>query len=75
MDDRVAHINNVIGFVSSQYGPEVRVLDGPDEWCDDESIATNLEYRWDGVHVFKPGGKLIFEKIGAELLELAERDA
>jgi peptidoglycan/LPS O-acetylase OafA/YrhL len=75
MDDRVAHVNGVIRSVSSQYGPEVRVLDGPEEWCGDESIATNLGYRWDGVHVYKPGGKLIFEKIGTELIELAGRDA
>jgi peptidoglycan/LPS O-acetylase OafA/YrhL len=74
MDDRVGHVNGVIRWVSSQYGPEVRVLDGPEEWCTDESIATNLGYRWDGVHVYTPGGKLIFEKIGAELLELAGRD-
>ena len=74
-DSRVAHVNGVIRWVSAQYGTEVRVLDGPDEWCNDESIAANIAYRWDGVHVYQPGGKLIFEKVGAELLELAERDS
>ena len=73
-DGRVAHINEVIRRVSRQYGPEVRMLDGPDEWCNDEAIATNVGYRWDGVHVYKPGGKLIVEKIGAALLKLANRE-
>jgi peptidoglycan/LPS O-acetylase OafA/YrhL len=70
-DARVAHLNNVIRFVSAQYGPQVRVIDGPDEWCNDEAIATNLGYRWDGVHVYGPGAKLIYEKVASELLALA----
>jgi peptidoglycan/LPS O-acetylase OafA/YrhL len=73
-DGRVAHVNDVIRWVSRQYGPEVRVLDGPDEWCNNEEIATDIGYRWDGVHVYQPGGKLIFEKIGADLLKLANRE-
>ena len=73
-DSRVAHVNEVIRWVSRQYGPEVRVLDGPDEWCNDEAIATDIGHRWDGVHVYKPGGKLIVEKIGADLLMLANRE-
>lgn len=72
-DERVARVNQTIRWVSAQYGSEVRVFDGPSEWCNDEDIATDLGYRWDGVHVYKPGGKLIFEEIAAELLELAER--
>ena len=34
------------------------MIDGPDEWCNDEAIATDLGYRWDGVHVYKPGANL-----------------
>jgi peptidoglycan/LPS O-acetylase OafA/YrhL len=73
-DGRVAHVNDVIRWVSGQYGREVRVLDGPAEWCNDEAIATNIGYRWDGVHVYQPGGKLIVEKIGADLVKLANRE-
>lgn len=72
-DQRVARVNQTIRWVSAQYGPEVRVFDGPPEWCTDEDIATDLGYRWDGVHVYKPGGKLIFEQIAVELLDLANR--
>jgi hypothetical protein len=73
-DGRVAHVNDVIRWVSRQYGPEVRVLDGPAQWCNDEEIATDIGYRWDGVHVYQPGGKLIVEKIGADLVKLANRE-
>jgi hypothetical protein len=70
-DERVDHVNDVMRWVSSQYGPEVQVIEGPDEWCSDEAIATDLGYRWDGVHVYEPGANLIFESIAKQLLELA----
>jgi peptidoglycan/LPS O-acetylase OafA/YrhL len=70
-DDRVAHVNDVIRWVASQYGPEVQVVEGPDAWCSDEAIATDLGYRWDGVHVYTRGANLIFETIAPQLLELA----
>jgi hypothetical protein len=70
-DDRVAHLNGVVRWVASQYGPEVEVIDGPDEWCSDEAIATDLGYRWDGVHVYRPGAKLIMETVAPQLLQLA----
>jgi hypothetical protein len=45
-------------------------VEGPDEWCGDETIATDLGYRWDGVHVYKPGANLIYETIAPTLLAL-----
>ncbi len=47
------------------------MIDGPDEWCNDETIATDLGYRWDGVHVYKPGANLIYTAIAPQLLQLA----
>jgi len=70
-DARVAHLNDVMRSVAAEYGPEVQVIDGPDEWCTDETIATDLGYRWDGVHVYKPGANLIMETIAPQLLSLA----
>jgi hypothetical protein len=70
-DDRVAHLNDVMRWVASQYGPEVEVVDSPDEWCNDEEIATDLTYRWDGVHVYQPGANLIMESVAEDLLRLA----
>ena len=35
----------------------VSFVNGPTEWCNDPAISTDLGYRWDGVHVYKPGAK------------------
>ena len=70
-DARIAHLNELLVQVADGYGDEVEVIDGPDEWCDDEVIATDLGYRWDGVHVYKPGANLIYTKIAPQLLQLA----
>ena len=46
--------------------------EGPDAWCADETIATDLAYRWDGVHVYRPGAKLIIETVAPALLGLSK---
>ncbi len=48
----------------------VTFVAGPAAWCNDETIATDLGHRWDGVHVYKPGAKLIYETIAPALLEI-----
>ena len=70
-DARVAHVNGLLIEVADSYGPEVAFIDGPDEWCTDDVIANDLNMRWDGVHVYQPGAKLIMESIAGQLLELA----
>ncbi len=74
-DARIAHLNDLLRQVAASYGtgPEARVqfVDGPDAWCADEAIATDLGYRWDGVHVYKPGANLIYQTVAADLLRLA----
>jgi peptidoglycan/LPS O-acetylase OafA/YrhL len=70
-DARVAHVSQLLRWVASQYGPEVKMVEGPDEWCADEEIATDLGYRWDGVHVYKPGANLIYSTVAPDLLALA----
>jgi hypothetical protein len=70
-DARVAHVNELLGQVAAGYGDEVQMIDGPDEFCTDPAIATDLGYRWDGVHVYEPGAKLIMESIAGQLLALA----
>ena len=34
------------------------------------AIATDLAYRWDGVHYYRPGAKLVFEAIAQALVAL-----
>jgi hypothetical protein len=33
-------------------------------------MATNVGMRWDGVHVYKPGAKAVFDAIAPTLLAL-----
>ena len=74
-DARVAHVNQLLRDVAASYqaaGSErVQFVEGPDEWCQDESIATDLGSRWDGVHVYRPGANLIYTAVATDLLRLA----
>ena len=69
-DARVAHVNELLRQAAAADPQRVTFVAGPREWCDDPAIASDLGYRWDGVHVYKPGAKLIFEAIAAPLLEI-----
>ena len=68
MDDRVAHVNDLLRAFAD--GEDVWFVNGPTQWCDDETISSSLSYRWDGVHVYTPGANLIFETIARELLSI-----
>jgi peptidoglycan/LPS O-acetylase OafA/YrhL len=74
-DDRVAHVNELLRGVAATYQAggfdRVQFVEGPDEWCNDETISTDLGYRWDGVHVYRPGANLIYTTVAPELLRLA----
>ena len=71
-DARIAHVNDLLRQTAASYdSARVEFVEGPDEWCNDEAIATDLGYRWDGVHVYKPGANLIYTTVAADLLRLA----
>src|SRR3954451_801510 len=38
----------------------------PTQWRIDPAISTDLGFRWDGVHVYKPGANLIYETIAPD---------
>ena len=69
-DGRVAHLNDLLRQVAAADPANVSFVSGPTEWCNDQAIATDLGYRWDGVHVYKPGAKLIYETIAPALLAI-----
>ncbi len=69
-DGRVAHLNQLLRQVAAADPANVSFVSGPTQWCGDQAIATNLSYRWDGVHVYKPGAKLIYETIAPALLAI-----
>jgi len=69
-DARVAHLNSLLRQVAATDPSNVSFVPGPPEWCNDPAISTDLGYRWDGVHVYKPGAKLIYEAIAPALLAI-----
>ena len=68
MDDRVAHVNDLLMTLAD--GENVWFVNGPTQWCDDETISSSLSYRWDGVHVYTPGANLIYETIARDVLSI-----
>ena len=69
-DARIAHLNELLRQVAAADPTDVSFVAGPAAWCNDEAISTDLGYRWDGVHVYKPGAKLIYETIAPALLSI-----
>jgi hypothetical protein len=69
-DARVAHLNDLLRQVAADQPEAVTFVPGPAQWCADETIATDLGYRWDGVHVYQPGANLIYMTIAQSLLDI-----
>jgi hypothetical protein len=69
-DDRIAHVNELWRDVADANPDAVTFVPGPSEWCDDEDVASDTAYRWDGVHVYTPGANLIYSTIAPTLLAL-----
>jgi hypothetical protein len=69
MDDRVAHLNDLLRQLAATNSATTTFVTGPPQYCQ-EPIASDLAYRWDGVHAYKPGAKLTFEAIANQLLSI-----
>ena len=69
-DTRTGHLNDLLREIAAPEDDGVFLVSGPKEWCADPKISTSLSYRWDGVHAYKPGAKLIFETIANSILQL-----
>jgi hypothetical protein len=69
-DGRVAHVNELFRSVAAANAGTVTFVEGPDAWCADEAVATDVAMRWDGVHVYKPGAKLVYDTIAPALVGL-----
>ncbi len=70
-DHRTAHLNDLMRQVAAKNARTTKFFPGPTQWCTDPKIATSLAYRWDGVHVYKAGSKLILEAIAKPLVAWA----
>ena len=69
-DTRTGHLNALMREVAAPENDGVYFVNGPKEWCSDSKVANSLSYRWDGVHVYKPGAKLILESIAPAILQI-----
>jgi peptidoglycan/LPS O-acetylase OafA/YrhL len=69
---RTAHVNQLLKQIALADPTHVSFVAGPTQWCANGPIATDLNYRWDGVHVYRPGAKLVFDTIAPALLALPD---
>jgi hypothetical protein len=69
-DARTAHLNDLLRATAAEDPQHVVFLAGPRQWCSDPSVASDLGYRWDGVHYYRPGAKLVFDTITPALLQI-----
>ena len=69
-DSRTGHVNQLLKQAAAADPSHVTFVTGPAAWCNDPAIGTDLGYRWDGVHVYKPGANLIYETIAPALLTI-----
>jgi hypothetical protein len=69
-DQRTNHLNTLLRAAAAADPQHVVFVAGPTQWCADPSIATDLGYRWDGVHYYRPGAKLVFDTITPALAQI-----
>jgi peptidoglycan/LPS O-acetylase OafA/YrhL len=67
-DTRTRHVNDLLRAVAAADPRHVFTVDPPARFCGD--LATNLSYRWDGVHYYKPGSALYFQTVIPQLLAI-----
>jgi peptidoglycan/LPS O-acetylase OafA/YrhL len=68
-DQRVAHVNQLWQAVAAANPSTTTFVEGP-PWCRDQAMARDVGMRWDGVHVYKPGAKAVFDTIAPTLLAI-----
>jgi len=69
-DQRTSHLNSLLRAAAAADPQHVVFVPGPKQWCSDPSIATDVGYRWDGVHYYRPGAKLVFDTITPALVQI-----
>jgi peptidoglycan/LPS O-acetylase OafA/YrhL len=69
-DARIAHLNELLRAIAADQPDTVTFVPGPTQWCGDDAVSSDRSMRWDGVHVYQPGAKLIWETIATSLLTI-----
>jgi hypothetical protein len=69
-DNRTKHLSELLRYSARSNPSSTVFVEGPEEWCTSVEIANDIAYRWDGVHVWKKGAKLILETISNSLMSM-----
>jgi peptidoglycan/LPS O-acetylase OafA/YrhL len=69
-DDRTRHVNTLLTAEAIRFPDTVHLIEPPVQFCSDPVISKSLQYRWDGVHFYKPGAALYFEAVLPQLVQL-----
>ena len=69
-DDRTKHLSELLRYSARSNPSSTVFIEGPNEWCESPEIASDIAHRWDGVHVWKKGAKLVLESISESLLTM-----
>jgi peptidoglycan/LPS O-acetylase OafA/YrhL len=66
-DTRSRHLNTLLTAAAAADPQHVTTVEPPPQFCTDPAIATSRNYRWDGVHYYKPGAALYFKAVIPQL--------
>jgi hypothetical protein len=69
-DNRTRHLNEMLRQAAAADPGNVRFVTGPQEYCTNQELATDVGHRWDGVHYYKPGAELVWSTIVPQLLAI-----
>jgi hypothetical protein len=71
-DTRTRHVNTLLRAALSIDPQRVFMIHPPSAFCDNPKIASDVNYRWDGTHYYKPGSALVFQVITPQLLAIPQ---
>jgi hypothetical protein len=71
-DSRTSHLNDLLHAALSMDPQRVFMIHPPSAFCNNPKIATDVNYRWDGTHYYKPGAALVFQVITPQLLAIPQ---
>ena len=71
-DSRTRHVNTLLAAAAAADPTHVYAITPPPQFCTDQKIATDVYYRWDGVHYGRLGSQLVFRAITPQLLAIPQ---
>ena len=70
-DDRTRHVTTLLRAAAAKNPQRVFMINPPGQFCSGP-ISTDVNYRWDGTHFYKPGAALMFQVITPQLLAIPQ---